>query len=202
MIDFNREKLEEEHQVLAVNDVPSKECSSIPRQKHVGGRRGIIPLTLFLSFMEDVRLDLIWVGLSLLQGRSWEEREGCTKQTARKSMGGKAPCKQLATKAVQKSVPASGSVKKTHRYQPDTMALREICCYQRSTELLIHKLPFKRLMHEIAQDFKTDLRSQSLAVVALQEACKAYLVGLFEDSNLCAFPAKRITIMPNVIQLA
>uniref|UniRef100_A0A8K9VB82 Histone H3 n=1 Tax=Oncorhynchus mykiss TaxID=8022 RepID=A0A8K9VB82_ONCMY len=89
-----------------------------------------------------------------------------TKQTARKSTGGKAPRKQLATKA------------KPHRYRPGTVALREIRRYQKSTELLIRKLPFQRLVREIAQDFKTDLRFQSSAVMALQEASEAYLVGL------------------------
>ncbi|KAL0683512.1 hypothetical protein Bca4012_050360 [Brassica carinata] len=74
--------------------------------------------------------------------------------------------------------------------------------YQKSTELLIRKLPFQRLVREIAQDFKTDLRFQSHAVLALQEAAEAYLVGLFEDTNLCAIHAKRVTIMPKDIQLA
>eukprot|EP00095_Tigriopus_kingsejongensis_P008146 snap_masked-scaffold196_size269943-processed-gene-1.3 protein:Tk08146 transcript:snap_masked-scaffold196_size269943-processed-gene-1.3-mRNA-1 annotation:"PREDICTED: uncharacterized protein LOC101168343" len=59
-----------------------------------------------------------------------------------------------------------------------------------------------RLVREIAQDFKTDLRFQSSAVMALQEASEAYLVGLFEDTNLCAIHAKRVTIMPKDIQLA
>ncbi|XP_042540357.1 uncharacterized protein LOC122111557 [Dipodomys spectabilis] len=106
-----------------------------------------------------------------------------TKQTARKSTGGKAPRKQLATKAARKSAPATGGVKKPHRYRPGTVALREIRRYQKSTELLIRKLPFQRLVREIAQDFKTDLRFQSSAVMALQEASEAYLVGLFEDTN-------------------
>ena len=74
--------------------------------------------------------------------------------------------------------------------------------YQKSTELLIRKLPFQRLVREIAQDFKTDLRFQSHAILALQEASEAYLVGLFEDTNLCAIHAKRVTIMPKDIQLA
>ena len=74
--------------------------------------------------------------------------------------------------------------------------------YQKSTELLIRKLPFQRLVREIAQDFKTDLRFQSSAVLALQEAAEAYLVGLFEDTNLAAIHAKRVTIMPKDIQLA
>ncbi|RTG85058.1 histone H3 [Schistosoma bovis] len=102
-----------------------------------------------------------------------------TKQTARKSTGGKAPRKQLATKAARKSAPATGGVKKPHRYRPGTVAL----------QLLIRKLPFQRLVREIAQDFKTDLRFQSSAVSALQEASEAYLVGLFEDTNLCAIHA-------------
>uniref|UniRef100_A0A3B4DEK4 Core Histone H2A/H2B/H3 domain-containing protein n=1 Tax=Pygocentrus nattereri TaxID=42514 RepID=A0A3B4DEK4_PYGNA len=69
-----------------------------------------------------------------------------TKQTARKSTGGKAPRKQLATKAARKSAPATGGVKKPHRYRPGTVALREIRRYQKSTELLIRKLPFQRLV--------------------------------------------------------
>src|SRR5271169_1331009 len=103
-----------------------------------------------------------------------------TKQTARKSTGGKAPRKQLASKAARKSAPSTGGVKKPHRYRPGTVALREIRRYQKSTELLIRKLPFQRLVREIAQDFKTDLRFQSSAIGALQEAVEAYLVSLFE----------------------
>jgi histone H3 len=109
------------------------------------------------------------------------------RQTARKSTGGKAPRKQLATKAARKATqPTAGGVKKPHRYRPGTVALREIRKYQKSTELLIRKLPFQRLVREIAQDFKTDLRFQSSAVMALQEASEAYLVSLFEDTNLAA----------------
>ncbi|KAK6115775.1 hypothetical protein DH2020_008044 [Rehmannia glutinosa] len=104
--------------------------------------------------------------------------------------------------AARKSAPTTGGVKKPHRYRPGTVALREIRKYQKSTELLIRKLPFQRLVREIAQDFKTDLRFQSHAVLALQEAAEAYLVGLFEDTNLCAIHAKRVTIMPKDIQLA
>ena len=82
------------------------------------------------------------------------------------------------------------------------MALREIRKYQKTTELLIRKLPFQRLCREISQDFKTELRFQSSALLALQEAAEAYVVGLFEDTNLCAIHAKRVTIMPKDIQLA
>ena len=100
-----------------------------------------------------------------------------TKQTARKSTGGKAPRKQLATKAARKSAPSTGGVKKPHRYRPGTVALREIRRYQKSTELLIRKLPFQRLVREIAQDFKTDLRFQSAAIGALQVCLRTYSVG-------------------------
>ena len=68
-----------------------------------------------------------------------------TKQTARKSTGGKAPRKQLATKAARKSAPATGGVKKPHRYRPGTVALREIRRYQKSTELLLLLLCEKSL---------------------------------------------------------
>jgi len=113
-----------------------------------------------------------------------------------------APTKATATKAARKAAPATGGVKKARRYRPGTVALREIRRYQKSTELLLRKLPFQRLVREIAQDYKTDLRFQSSAVLALQEASEAYLVGLFEDTNLCAIHAKRVTIMPKDIQLA
>ncbi|CAD6921740.1 unnamed protein product [Tilletia controversa] len=107
-----------------------------------------------------------------------------TKQTAKKSTGGLAP------------------LKKPHRYKPGTVALREIRRYQKSTELLIRKLPFQRLVKEIAQDFKTDLRFQSAAIGALQEASEAYLVSLFSDMNLAAIHAKRVTVMPKDMKLA
>ena len=127
-----------------------------------------------------------------------------TKQTARKSTGGKAPRKAVATKAAKKSAntTTTGGVKKPHRFKPGTVALREIRKYQKSTDLLIRKLPFQRLVREIAQDFKSDLRFQAAAVAALQEASESYLVSLFEDTNLCAIHAKRVTIMNKDIQLA
>ena len=124
-----------------------------------------------------------------------------TKQTARKSTGGKAPRKMLATKAARKSAPAPGGIKKPHRYRPGTVALHEIRKYQKSTEFLIRKAPFQRLVREITQGFSGDLRFQSSALGASQEASEAYLVGLFEDTNLCAIHAKRVTIMPKDIQL-
>ncbi|KAK2867622.1 hypothetical protein Q8A67_025739 [Cirrhinus molitorella] len=141
----------------------------------------IIPRHLQLAVRNDEELNKLLGRVTIAQG---------------------APRKQLATKAARKSAPATGGVKKPHRYRPGTVALREIRRYQKSTELLIRKLPFQRLVREIAQDFKTDLRFQSSAVMALQESSEAYLVGLFEDTNLCAIHAKRVTIMPKDIQLA
>ena len=130
-----------------------------------------------------------------------------TRQTARKST---AP-RRLAEKTQKIAAkPKSmcpvmcpvGGVMTPHRYRPGTIALREIRRYQKSTELLIKKASFQRLIREIAQDFKTDLRFQLASLSALQEAAEAYLVGIFEDTNLCAIHAKRVTIMPRDIQLA
>ena len=125
-----------------------------------------------------------------------------TKQTARKSVIGKLPRKELATKALRKSAPATGGVKRPHRYRPGTVALREIRKYQKGSELLIRKMPFQRLVREIARDVKADLRFQSTAILALQEASEAYLIGLFEDTNLCAIHAQRVTIQTKDMQLA
>ena len=121
---------------------------------------------------------------------------------------GKAPRKILKKKGkakgdVKKLPPAQQPTKKPHMYRPGTVALQEIRQYQKSTELLIRKLPFQRLVRELAQDLsKVNIRFQSGAIMALQEASEAYLVGLLKDANLCAVHAKRVTIMPKDIQLA
>ena len=95
-----------------------------------------------------------------------------------------------------------GRLVRAKKFRPGVAALKEIRHFQKSTSLLIRKLPFQRLVREIANDFKTNLRFQQAAVEALQEASEAYLVGLFEDTNLCAIHARRVTIMPKDIQLA
>ncbi|XP_017274919.1 histone H3-like [Kryptolebias marmoratus] len=112
-----------------------------------------------------------------------------TKQIARKSTGGQASRKQLTNKTTRKS-----RVKKPHHYRSGTVALREIRRYQKSTELLIQKLPFQRLVQEIKQDFKTDLSFQSSAAMAPKEASEADQVGVIH--------AKMVTIEPKDIQLA
>ena len=124
-----------------------------------------------------------------------------TKQPAKSATGGRPPRKHLAAKAAREEARVNAGNKR-RRCRPGTVALREIRKIQKSTELLIRKLPFQRLVREIAQDFKTDLHFQESAVLALQESAEAFLVGLFEDANLCALHAKRVTIMPKDMQLA
>ena len=132
------------------------------------------------------------------------------KTTAKKKAAERAAQAAEAGKAKKSGMKApKGGVKKRYRYRPGTVALKQIRQYQKSTELLIRKLPFQRLVREIACDQEVitsplcgKVRFQSAAVMALQEASEAYLVGLFEDSNLCAIHAKRVTIMPKDIQLA
>mmetsp|Transcript_8459 Transcript_8459/g.12886 ORF Transcript_8459/g.12886 Transcript_8459/m.12886 type:complete len:138 (-) Transcript_8459:98-511(-) len=126
-----------------------------------------------------------------------------TKQTARKSTGGKAPRKMIASKAAVKKSPfAFGGIKKPHRYRPGTVALREIRRFQKSTDRLLPKMAFKRLCIEISQDYRSDVRFARVGLDALQEASEAYLIGIFQDANLCAIHSRRISIMPKDIQLA
>jgi len=125
-----------------------------------------------------------------------------TKRTARKSTVGKAPKKTLATKVARKMPRAAAVKKPKRRHRPGKVALREIRNYQKGTDLLIRKLPFQRLVKEVMQGFKVNYRMQSAAILALQEAAEAYLIGLFEDTNMCAVHAKRVTIQPKDMQLA
>lgn len=134
------------------------------------------------------------------------------KQPPRKNMGTKPRRinggKKVATPLVDlagNGIPRPEIMKKLskkHRYRPGTVALREIRKYQKSTELQFRKMPFQRLVREIAQDFRSYLRFQSSAILALQEACEAYITGLFEDANLLAIHSKRVTIFPKDLDLA
>eukprot|EP00045_Choanoeca_perplexa_P001530 m.20162 g.20162 ORF g.20162 m.20162 type:complete len:136 (-) comp11006_c0_seq1:203-610(-) len=121
-----------------------------------------------------------------------------TKAAAKRSSG------KVSSKEAGAAKSTTQGARKKHRFRPGTVALREIRQYQRSTSLLIRKLPFQRVVREVAQDFYTNdpLRWQALAIQALQEAAEAFLVHLFEDANLCAIHAKRVTIMVKDIQLA
>jgi histone H3 len=129
-----------------------------------------------------------------------------TKQTAHKHLPGKAPRKSHSSGGKHqhhhRGKGPSYSIKKARRFRPGTVALREIRKYQKSTELLIQKMPFQRLVRGIAYNIDEDIRFQAAALAALQEAAEAYLVGLFEDTNLCAIHAKRVTIMPKDMALA
>lgn len=130
------------------------------------------------------------------------------KNTSVVPYGGKRLPVQSSVVGAQRSVPATksgprrGGVKKPHRYRAGTVALRQIRKYQKSTDLLLRKRPFQRLVREVAQEFRSDCRFQSAAIYALQEAAEAFLVGLFQDANLCAIHAKRVTIMPKDLELA
>ena len=124
-----------------------------------------------------------------------------TKHTARKDEVGKK--RSAFVKKQPRSQTGQATVQQhPHRYRPGTVALREIRRYQKSTELLICKLPFQRLVHEILQGYGVGYRVTPAMMMALQEAAEAYLVQLLEDSNLCAIHAKCITIQPKDIQLA
>ena len=127
------------------------------------------------------------------------------KHTARKAMDGAATRMVKASKNITVKVPRkppSHQIQKKRRFRPKTVALREIWQYQKSTDLLIRRAPFQRVIYEIMQGFRNDLRIQAVAIKGLQEAAEAYLVGLFEDSNLCTIHARQVTIMPRDVQLA
>lgn len=119
-----------------------------------------------------------------------------TKQHPRK-IGVKAPRRNILAAQKRRS-----EVKRQRRYRPGTVALREIRKYQKTSDLLIRKLPFQRLVREIAGEQCSGIRFQSSALLALQEASEAYLIGMFEDAYLCALHARRVTLMVRDIQLA
>ncbi|KAH7700207.1 Protein HIS-42 [Aphelenchoides avenae] len=125
-----------------------------------------------------------------------------TKQTAKKSSSQHIP---LATKrarhVTKKAPPPSPPLKKRRHYKKGTLALREIRKYQASVNLLIPRAPFFRLVREVAQDFARDIRFQERALLCIQEAAESYLTYLFEDANLAALHAHRVTIMPRDIAL-
>ncbi|KAG5674571.1 hypothetical protein PVAND_004525 [Polypedilum vanderplanki] len=139
-----------------------------------------------------------------------------TKQTARKSTATRGSIKLQRILETKRKEPKQHKqfipvgrkhVKDTNherkrRYRPGTLALKEIRRYQKTTELLLRVAPFQRLVREISESFKSDFRYQAGALHALQEAAESYIIGLFEDTNLCAIHAKRVTIMPNDIRLA
>ena len=122
-----------------------------------------------------------------------------------KKPGGKEPHSSaigLGKKRIKGKDPYRGVAKRPTRYRPGTVALREIRKYQKGTQLLIRKLPFQRLVRELAQKLRPNLRFQSSALHALHEASESFLVGLMENTNSAALHAKRVTIMPKDMLLA
>ena len=146
----------------------------------------------------------------LARGRDVQPPRKDIPQAPRK--GGKQPRKFLVSKMLRKGIRSTGGIKKPHRYRPSIVALREIRRYQSSTENLIKRTPFQRLIREISQEYRicpdgpgtpsVQVRFQSTAIAALQEVAENYIVGLFEDVNLLAIHARRVTIMPRDIRLA
>ena len=142
------------------------------------------------------------------------ERRVPSKLTSKKvaTKGGKQPQKHLLHKLIRGNKSTTGGIKKPHRYRLGLLALREICRYQQSTNCLIKRTPFNKLIKEISQEYRVcpdgpgtpsvQVRFQSTALAALQEAAENFLVGLFEDVNLLAVHAKRVTVMPLDIRLA
>ncbi|VVC41257.1 Histone-fold,Histone H2A/H2B/H3,Histone H3/CENP-A [Cinara cedri] len=133
-----------------------------------------------------------------------------SKQVARKSTSKKLSIVKLKSDFEENACTEASKIinkisKKTKngRHRPGVIALKEIRKYQNSTNLLIRKLPFQRLVREIAQNIKKkQLQFHCASLEILQEASEAYIIGLFEDTNLCAIHAKRVTIMPKDIQLS
>ena len=91
---------------------------------------------------------------------------------------------------------------KTKKTRQGLKALKEIKKYQSSTEMLIRRLSFQRVVKEIVQKIQEDLRLWSTAILVLQEVGDMVLLGLLEQSNLCMLHARRVTIMPKDVQLA
>lgn len=129
-----------------------------------------------------------------------------TKQTARKSTGGKAPRKQLTTKAARKTAnentptPAGKTVNKKYR-PPGTIALREIRKYQKTTDMLLRRLPFQRFCREVASTFKSDVRFKLETLSSVQESIENFLTNVFEEANMCVKHCNRVTLMPKDLKL-
>ena len=137
------------------------------------------------------------------QGASFTVKEHEERQRARLPIKATGQLAHHARQASQQAAKGRKDAKnRPHHYRLGSVALHEIQRYQNSTELLVRKLPFQRLVREITQEFKPNLHFQANAMMAVQEASKSYLVGLMEDTNFCTMHAKHMTIMPSDMQLA
>lgn len=128
--------------------------------------------------------------------------KGSAKSSVLKQIKGKLASPAEKPAAIKKTAPAEGGMKKKMRWRPGTVALREIKRYQKATDLLLAKAPFQRFVRAICDGIDGQIRFQSQALLALQEAAESYLTGLFEDANLCAIHATRVTVMKKDIDLA
>ena len=147
------------------------------------------------------------VGRSLPLSPTWQLAqmavEAGPSKSGREELAHKKLCPTVGGKVPQKEFLQAYKVKNPRTYWPGTVALHKIWQFQKSTELLIQKLPFSWLVHEIALEVgKYDLCFQGHTIICLQEAAEAYIVGLMEDANLCPIHVKMVTIMPKDIQLA
>ncbi len=126
------------------------------------------------------------------------------KQMARKSTGGATPRFHLATKAARAASQKAIAARKPHRWHPGRVALREIPKFQITTDLLIRKTTFQRLVQVIVHDMsrKSDLQMQSTALLALQETTEYFMADVFNDTNLCMQHCKRVTILLKDLVLA
>jgi len=133
-----------------------------------------------------------------------KQQEPSKAASGKQSVAGKASKGKLSSKnaLIKKTAPAEGGMKKKMRWRPGTVALREIKRYQKATDNLLPKAPFQRFVRSICDGIDGQLRFQSQALLALQEAAESYLTGLFEDANLCAIHASRVTVMKKDLDLA
>lgn len=118
------------------------------------------------------------------------------------------PSKKVASRKIQREgritakKESSEGLRKVRRWHPGTVALREVRKYQNSTDLLIARAPFRRLVREICMNLKDSIRIQSSALDAIQEATESYITGVLTDANLCTIHAKRVTLFSKDLHLA
>lgn len=108
----------------------------------------------------------------------------------------------IAKKEVSSQRASGNGTKRQHRWRPGTVALREVRKYQQSTDMLIQRAPFRRLVREIVSTFKDTIRMSSSALEAIQEATEGYIVNVLNDANLCTIHAKRVTLFTKDLHLA
>ena len=146
-----------------------------------------------------------WIAVEDLKTQEPKQAPGGKKNKKRTTLGRWLDRTQKAKgkrPKAKKSQPASGGIKKPHRFRPGTVALREIRRFQKCSHALVPPLRFSRLVRDILYENNMNMRYAMAGLAATQEAGEAYVTGLMEDTNLCAIHAKRVTIQPKDMQLA